>query len=303
MPLWIPLTVLAAFFQNLRSALQKRLAGALPPITATYVRFSFGLPVALLILGGLALFDDAALPQPDLRFAVFCLVGGVAQVWGTRLLVGLFAYRNFAVGTTYSKTETVQTALFGIIVLGDRVTVGALAGILISLVGVMMISLAGRGVGALGLIRSLTARPALMGMASGTAYGVAAVCYRAASLSFGRDDFLMPATFTLVTVLAIQTLDMTAWLAWRHPGQIKASLHAFRASAAIGLTGALASFGWFTAMTLQNAAYVRALGQVELVFTFMASRFAFGERSRPVEWLGITLVIAGILVLLIWRQG
>jgi hypothetical protein len=34
----------------------------------------------------------------------------------------------------------------------------------------------------------------------------------------------------------------------------------------------LASAGWFSAMTLQNAAYVKAVGQIELVFAFLASR-------------------------------
>jgi drug/metabolite transporter (DMT)-like permease len=61
----------------------------------------------------------------------------------------------------------------------------------------------------------------------------------------------------------------------------------------------LGSAGWFTAMTIQNAAYVRALGQIELVFTFAASYFFFRERTSRVELLGIALVIGGILILLL----
>ena len=45
----------------------------------------------------------------------------------------------------------------------------------------------------------------------------------------------------------------------------------------------IASAGWFTAMTIQNAAYVRALGQIELVFTFAASIFLFHERPNRIE--------------------
>ncbi len=59
----------------------------------------------------------------------------------------------------------------------------------------------------------------------------------------------------------------------------------------------LASIGWFTAFTIQNAAYVRALGQIELVFTFAASAFFFRERTNRVEVPGISLVVAGILIL------
>ena len=62
---------------------------------------------------------------------------------------------------------------------------------------------------------------------------------------------------------------------------------------------ALASAGWFTAMTIQNAAYVRALGQIELVFTFAAAVFFFHERPTRTEVIGILLVIGGILLLLL----
>jgi len=59
--------------------------------------------------------------------------------------------------------------------------------------------------------------------------------------------------------------------------------------------------GWFTAMTIQNAAYVRALGQIELVFTFISSHFIFGERTNRLEFIGIALVAGGILMLLFAR--
>ena len=83
------------------------------------------------------------------------------------------------------------------------------------------------------------------------------------------------------------------------PGQVTATLRAWRVAAFAGASGMVASAGWFTAMTIQNAAYVRALGQIELVFTFIASTLFFRERTTPVELLGIGLVIGGILVLLL----
>ena len=66
-----------------------------------------------------------------------------------------------------------------------------------------------------------------------------------------------------------------------------------------GLAGMLGSVGWFTAMTIQNAAYVRALGQIELVFTFIAAQVVFRERSTRLELGGIVLIVAGILILLL----
>lgn len=301
MPLWIPLTVAAAFLQNLRSTLQKQLTGNLSAVAATYVRFAFGLPIALAYFWGLHTITGTEIPTPNWTFLGWCLLGGLAQIWGTALLVALFAYRNFAVGTTYSKTETVQAALFGMLVLGDHPSLGAVAAILVSLAGVVAISMAKSHLTLGNFARALAERPTLMGLGSGAAFGIAAVAYRAASLSLARPDFLMPAAFTLVTVLLIQTVAMTAWLAWREPAQLGATARAWKVSSLVGIAGSLASMGWFTAMTIENAAYVRALGQIELVFTFASSHFLFREKTERLELIGILLVVGGILLLLFTR--
>lgn len=142
MPLWIPITIAAAFLQNLRSTLQKKLTGEMSAMGATYVRFAYGLPVAVLYLAGLVFFTGATLPDANTTFLAYAALGGLAQIWGTVLLVTIFAWRNFAVGNTYSKTETIQTALFGAIVLGDLLSLGAFLAILVSLAGVVVISMA-----------------------------------------------------------------------------------------------------------------------------------------------------------------
>ncbi len=301
MPLWIPITIAAAFLQNLRSTWQKQLTGDLSAIAATYVRFAFGLPIAGVYLWGLWAIGGIALPSPNGLFVIYAVIGALAQIIGTVLLVAIFAYRNFAVGTTYSKTETVQAAVFGLVVLGDKPSAGAVAAILVSFAGVVAISMAKSKLTAGNFLRSLSEKSTLMGIGSGTAYGIAAVSYRAASLSLGRDDFIMPAAYTLFFVLIIQTVAMTAWLAWREPDQLGGTMRAWKISSLVGIAGSLASMGWFTAMTMENAAYVRALGQIELVFTFASSHFLFKEKTERLELVGIGLVIGGLLLLLFLR--
>jgi uncharacterized membrane protein len=46
---------------------------------------------------------------------------------------------------------------------------------------------------------------------------------------------------------------------------------------------------------------VRALGQIELIFTFIASVFFFRERTSRTEVLGILLVATGIVILILAR--
>ncbi len=299
MELWIPITLAAAFLQNLRSALQKHLKGSLSTSGATFSRFAYATPLAILYATLLTTIGGFALPTPNAVFLGYMAIGGVGQILATALLVYLFSFRNFAVGTTFSKTETVQTAIFGFFVLGDHLTLSASIAILISLAGVFAISSARAAKGIGGFIGSLTDRTALIGIASGACFGISAVSYRAASLSLGGEGFLMQAAFTLAAVTIFQTLLMAIYMRWREPGQITEVLRSWRVSSLVGLAGMLASAGWFTAVTIQNAAYVRALGQVELIFTFAASYFIFGERSNRLELIGIMLVTVGILVLLV----
>ncbi len=299
MELWIPITIGAAFMQNLRSALQKHLKAELSTVGATSARFFYAVPFAFLYVAVLAGGFDLEMPTPNTTFALYAAVGGVTQILATALLVALFSFRNFAVGTAYSKTETVQTAIFGIIILGDPLGINAAVAILISIVGVFAITLAKSDTGVRGVVASLADKAAWIGIASGTLFGMSAVSYRAASLSLGGEGFLLQAAFTLACVLVWQSLLMMTYMRLREPGELLRVLRSWRMTGLVGLTGMLGSVGWFTAMTIQNAAYVRALGQIELVFTFAVSYLFFKERANRSEIGGIALIVVGILILLL----
>ena len=297
--LWIPITILAAFSQNLRSALQKHLKSRLSTAGATYVRFFYAVPFAFLYLFILNQFFYLPLPEPKANFIIFGIIGGGTQIIATALLVYLFSFRNFAVGTAYSKTETAQTAVFGLIILGDPLTPGAIIGIMISLVGVMAISTARQENGLKNIIQSLSQKTALIGLASGAMFGMSAISYRAASLSLGGEGVVIQAAYTLACVTVFQTLIMTVYLQVKEKGEVINVIKNWRVAILVGLSGMIGSACWFTAMTLQNAAYVRALGQIELVFTFIASYIFFKEKTNGTELFGILALVVGILVLLV----
>ena len=299
MELWVPVTLAAAFMQNLRSALQKHLKGSLSTAGATFCRFVYAVPLALAYVALLGEGLGFEWPAPNPRFALFAMLGGITQITATALLVHLFSLRNFAVGTAYSKTETVQAAVFGLVILGEPVSLAAAVGIGISLVGVMLISVSRSRMTFRNLLLGWTGRAAFIGVLSGTFFGLSAVAYRAASLSLGGEGFLMQAAFTLACVLVFQTALMAAWIRLREPGELTRVVHGWRIASLVGVSGMLGSAAWFTAMTLENAAYVRAVGQVELVFTFIASYFFFRERSTALELAGIVLIVAGIVILLL----
>ena len=85
----------------------------------------------------------------------------------------------------------------------------------------------------------------------------------------------------------------------RDRAEIVAVLAAWRVAALVGLTSMIGSFLWFTAFTLQNAAYVKAVGQIELVLSVLASVLFFHEKISARELGGIALLLVSILVLVL----
>lgn len=298
MELWIPITIAAAFMQNLRSALQKHLQTSLGTRGASFVRFGYGFPLAILYVLVLNQVVGWSFPTLNATFAFWAVIGGLAQIFATMLLVYLFSLRNFAVGTAYSKTEPVQAAIFGFVLLGERVTFGAIIAIIVGVLGVMLISVARTTLSWRNIMAALTGRTALIGIASGAVFGISAVAYRSASLALDGPGPIMNAAVTLACVTTFQTAFMLVWMAWKDKGEIVQVLKSWRSSSLVGISGVLGSACWFTAMSLQQVAYVRALGQIELVFTFMASWFLFHERVNRTEIAGCLLIVCGIFGLL-----
>ncbi|MEW9616848.1 DMT family transporter [Shinella sp. S4-D37] len=302
MEIWVLITVAAAFLQNVRSAMQKHLKGRMGTTGATFVRFGFGMPFALLYMGILALVLARPLPLPGAAFFLWAVVGGICQIAATFLLVHLFSFRNFAVGTAYSRTEPAQAAIFALVFLGERASAGTLVAIAISVAGVMIISVARSVVSLRTLATSVFTRTAAIGLLSGTFFGVSAVAYRSASLALAptlpAPDYMMQASYTLVFVIVLQTLLMLGWILLRERDELPRIAAAWRPALLVGFVGATASFGWFMAMTLQQAAVVKALAQVEMLFTFASTVFIFKERINRLEIAGCALIVVGVLALL-----
>jgi drug/metabolite transporter (DMT)-like permease len=299
MELWIPLTIAAAFFQNIRSALQKHLKGKLSTLGAAYVRFIYALPIALVYFYVVLQFTGEPVPEFDGRFVFYALTGGICQIMFTVFLLWLFSFHNFAVGTTISKLETVMVALFGLVLLGDRITTAIVIAISMSSVGLVILSAGQARLGFASLLRGLWRLPTLIGLVCAAWLGASVVLFRAASLSLGLDNFVVAAAFTLLIVVVLQSLLMGILIALREPGQLRKVLVHWRPAMLVGISGGLASIGWFSAFTLQNATHVRALGQIELLFTFAATLLFLREKVSSQEIMGIVLITSSIIVILL----
>ncbi len=300
--LWIPITIAAAALQTARNAFQRGLTGELSALGATYTRFLFGFPFAALY--ALAVFIGTELPAPALSAPFFGWVAlaGISQILGTAFLLQLFQLRNFSTGIVFSKSEVLQVALFGLLVLGDAISLLAAAAIAVATAGLVLLA---RETGPLDFrsaLASLSGRPALLGLGTGGAMAIAAVGFRAASLSLNL-SFVASAAATLAASTLLQSLLMTLYLRWQEPGQIGAVLRVWRRSLLPGLAGAAASACWFSAMTLEVAAHVRMLGLIEVVFGYGVAIIGMRERPGGSEQLGTGLLMLAILALLWDRVG
>ncbi len=298
MSLWIPVTIAAALFQTVRFMLQKSLSAVkLSAAGATFARFAYSAPLAVLALIAVLGVSDLQMPALSLKFWMFAAVGGTSQILATVCVVALFKQRNFAVGITFKKTEVIQTAIVAFIILGDRVSLGAIGAILLGLMAVLLLSKTPGGDGA--RWAHLTNRASQLGLGSGVLFAFSAVSYRGASLQLGDIDAWFRALVTLAAVTSFQLISMGLWLLWRDRAELRAVWDTRKTGIFVGLTSLGGSFCWFLAFTLQNAAYVKALGQVELIFSLLASTLFFRESITRREIAGIALLGLSILALVL----
>jgi drug/metabolite transporter (DMT)-like permease len=299
--LWIPVTIGAALAQTSRNAAQRHLTPILGTLGATLVRFLYGLPFALIWLGIVALATRLPLPSANWSFAAWVVVSSVAQIGATALLLRVMHERNFALGTAYAKTEVIQIAVFGLVFLGDPITPTMMIAVAFGTVGVMLLAPIDRQKPLSTLLKGWTTRTAMLGVASGAGFGLAATGYRGAALALPGTEFLMAAAYTLVAAQALQTVLLGGWLLVRSSGVVVRVLREWRKSLFAGLMGATASACWFTAMAIEPVAHVRTLALIEVFFGYVISHRFFRERVTGIELAGMVLLVMGLVIVTLLR--
>jgi drug/metabolite transporter (DMT)-like permease len=286
---WVLFTIVAAMGQTARNAMQRDLTPRLGAAGATQVRFLFGFPFALIFLIGVALSTHAPLPKFNTGFDLWTVAGAVTQVGGTALMLLTMERRSFVVTIAYLKTEPVLVALFGFLFLGDIVTWPMAGAIGVAMAGVMLLSLKPGSA-----ILTPGWRPAALGLAAASLFGLSSIAYRGAILAAGG-NYVMAATFSLTCGLLLQTVILWPYLIVRRRDTLKAILRLWRPSLLAGLAGAAASEFWFLAFALATAASVRTLALIEIVFAQGVSRFVFKNKTTLREALGIAVLVTGAI--------
>jgi drug/metabolite transporter (DMT)-like permease len=298
-PIWIPVTLSAALFQCWRTAMQQKLRHVLSVNGAGFVRYLYGAPAALVPLVAAMGLTGATLPAPSGWTVLWAISAGLLQILATNLLIMAFGFRNFAVGTAYAKTEAAQSAVVAWVLLHEALKPIAIAGIGVGLCGVLTLSLAGRGMKPRELLAATLQPAALCGLGAGFLFAFTAVLIKLGNRSVAGPSVFVGALFFLVLTNTLQTLMQGAWLAWREPEELRKAFTSWRSSSLVGTLSACGSACWFTAFALTDVALVRSVGQVEVVFTLLFSRFYLRETLRRGDVAGLVLVVGGVLVIVV----
>jgi len=292
--LWVAAALIGSAAQTARNAAQSHLTRAIGTVGATQVRFLFGLPFALIFLALVAAITREGVPLPGPKALNFTTLGALAQIGGTALMLRVMQARSFAVTTAWLKTEPVIVALSAAVILRDPLSLPALAAIGIATAGVVLSTL--KPGGATALFRD--AGPVLSGLAAAGLFGASAIGFRGGILGLPSGSFLIRATTTLALSLTIQTAILLVWMALFDRQALRASFAVWRSSLGAGFLGAFASQFWFIGFSLTSAANIRTLALVEVIMAQAVSRYVFRQPVSLRQLLGMTVILAGVGLLL-----
>ena len=304
--IWIPIAIVGALMQAVRTAAQKDLNQTLSIMVTTYVRSFFGLPFLLIFLYWAMQRNSLGAPGFSPIFLFNCFALAISQLAATWFLIYLFSLRNFSVGTTLTKTDVMMTAVIGSLFFSETINLYGWIAIFLTLAGVLMLTIARVGVQGLigvesggGVFKVMASKPTQVGLTSGFFFCLSYLFVRESSLSLEQGDFVYRAGWTVVVATSMQVLILGIWLFYREPKGLIQMFTKWRLSCFIGLTSAAGSICWYTAMTLVNASYVKAVGQIETVFTIAIATLYFREKINRQELLGIFVIVSGVLVFLL----
>src|SRR5258706_8236320 len=237
--LWIPFTITAALGQVARNAMQRQLTGPLGTWGATNIRFLFGFPFSLVFLAVVMAATGDPLPRPTAAFWPWLLAGALSQIVATGLMLLAMNDRSFVVTTAYLKTETIQTAIFGFVFLGDHLTVLKVIAILIATVGVVTTAPRPGGEKSFAEIK-----PTIIGLVAAGAFALSAIGFRGAIITVQGVSFVTAASYTLVFGLFVQTLVLTIYLLARAPDVLAKILGLWKPSMLAGFMRGVSAQFW-----------------------------------------------------------
>ena len=295
---WVLITAIASLSQTLRSVFQKNIIEDVGVLASAYSRFIFALPfVALLAVFFLDIEEFLILKNLSVKTWFFLVSASICQILFTIILIKLFTLRSFAIGVAFSKTEVIQTTLLEIVIIGFILTSHVLLAIIIGFIGMLFMS-KHKLMGNVGHSR-LFLQQVILGVSCGIFLGLSSVLYKVALDSVAIDLIYKKVIVLSFLALAIQSVLFGAYIVITDKKKnLEKLFNSWKKGLPVGFFGCSATFCWFYAFSLVDATLVRAVGQLEIVFSVLMSYIFYKERITGFELIGMSLITISILALL-----
>ena len=299
--IWILAAIFAAACQTARSAFQKNMIPRLGDYGAAYIRFCYALPFTSLIWLVWIYYSGHPIPDLTTYTIILCCLGSIFQILFTYVLMQVFSHKSFAAGIGFSKTEVILIAFLEVIILNVVFSLPLILGILLGVISVLFLSFAKKAETVLGtfkyLFNSMMSMGTLIGLLSGLLLAASVVTFRMAIISVDA-PLLDKSLYISFIAIVFQTILVGLYLFFFKKEQFFAVFKYWKPSLPAGICGTGATFGWFAAFGLATAAEVRAVGQIELIFSIFVSLLVFKEKIKRTELIGILLLGASILIII-----
>ena len=292
MEAWITFTLLAVVMQSLRTASQKQVSKRISIQAAALVRFPFGIKFAVLYFFLVMRIYQPIHIELTSKFIISGAQASVSQILATVFLIKALTLRNFSVGTALAKTEALLTAILGAIFFSAHLSFWGYFSVFFGVCGLLVAS------NWKVTLRDFSDNQSIRyGIGAGLGFALASLWVRDASLSL-ETPLIVSAAAVLFYMVVLQSLICLTWISLQEPEQFAKIRNNLGTCLFIGFSGVAGSIGWFTAMSLQNAALVKTLGQVEFIVSLLITYLYFGEKISRREYLGISLIALSVLLLI-----
>jgi drug/metabolite transporter (DMT)-like permease len=287
---WVFFTLSAVVLQTFRNALQSKLSVNMRTSGVTLARFLFAPPIALTYLVLLYTFSNQVIPEFSLKFVFFVLLSSVLQISATALMVILFKQKNFAVGAGLAKSEALVAGVLGTLFFGSQLSLFGWVGILVGAGAIYILSGGGRK-------GQLSLKTVIIGLACGTCFALTSLFVREASHLLNV-PFPHSAAWVLLWVICIQTTLLVSYIAVKDRSTFVVLKNNTKMTLVTSIISCFGTICWFSAVSLHHVAYVKTLGQVEVLLTMLVATFWLKNRVQKHEVIGLLLIaVASILVM------
>jgi len=286
-------TIIGAILQTFRNLEQKALSKKFDTLTVSWSRFILPLPLAII-----AVF--LTFSNVGQQFINLCLITAIFQIGGNFLLIETFRSKNFSIGVAFYKTEVLQTLILGLLFFNQSISNLGFLLIILTSFGVFLMSNLSLKIKNF----NFSQKAILFGLLAGFCFSISAFNLKFASESLyalGYSKFLAP-TIVLLWVILLQNIIFIVIKSSQNRllSDLKKLLSSenrfsFLKTSLLSFVGSLF---WFFAFALGNVIYVKAVGQIEMVFAVLASHFYLREKHSKREFIGIAVTTIGILSLI-----